>query len=132
MRYNDFLDEQALKTYTHSLNSRARGLGLAQVLTVAEVRGVVLESAGVCAYCNTNLLQQAFELDHIIPLAERGAHHTANLVLTCPDCNRKKAQQTPLKFALATIASSGVVTTTLQRILDFYEAQAQMQGKLFE
>jgi 5-methylcytosine-specific restriction endonuclease McrA len=132
MRYDDFLDEQALKTYTNALNSRARALGLSQVLSVADVRGVVLESAGICAYCNINLLQQAFELDHIIPLAERGAHHPANLVLTCPDCNRKKAHQSPLKFALSTIATSGVVTATLQRIVDFYQAQAQVQGKLFE
>jgi hypothetical protein len=49
-----------------------------------------------CAYCRTaeNLTVATFEIEHIIPLAAGGTTILENLCLSCPTCNRCKANRT--------------------------------------
>ncbi len=132
MRYNDQLDEADLAHYTRAFNTRARRSGRVTALTMAELRGVILESGGVCGWCGVDLFDQPFEVDHIIPLADRGAHHPSNLVVACKACNRQKAGMSPLRFALALAARTGRITPVIQRILTYYNADAPFQPRLFE
>lgn len=131
MRYHDLLDARELIAYTRTFNARARQLGR-PALHTDQVRGVILDSGGTCGWCGVSVVGQAFELDHIIALVDRGAHTPENLVVACPSCNRQKASQPPLRFALALVAQRGDTTPTIQRILDHYQTTAQVQRGLFE
>jgi hypothetical protein len=130
MRYMDLLNLADLKAYAHSLNARAAAQGRA-ALSVGTLRSIILESGGRCGWCDISLVGQPFEVDHIIPLADRGAHTAENLVVACPDCNRQKASQPPLKFAHLMVARRGHATPVIQRLLDHYNSDAQVQPGLF-
>jgi len=61
-------------------------------IPAALCREVIDRSGGCCEYC---LLSQddiffAFEIDHIIAEKHGGKTISANLCLSCPDCNRYK------------------------------------------
>ncbi len=120
MRYDDLLDKTELNTYTRTLNARAKQIGIPTRLSMPDVRGVILESGGVCGWCAVSLLRQPFELDHIIPLADKGAHTPQNLVVACPDCNRRKSSQHPAKFAQALSVQLGQTTPLILRVLSHY------------
>jgi hypothetical protein len=130
MRYKDLLDVNDLKAYARSLNARAAAQGRA-ALSLAALRSIILESGGRCGWCDASLVGQPFEVDHIIPLADRGAHTAENLVVACPDCNRQKASQPPLKFAHLMVARRGHATPVIQRLLDHYKSDAHTQPGLF-
>lgn len=42
---------------------------------------------GLCAYCDRSIREQAYHIEHIIPLAFGGSNGMANLCLSCPRCN---------------------------------------------
>jgi len=48
-----------------------------------------------CAYCQTEeaLTVAIYEIEHIVPLASGGATEFENLCLSCPSCNRYKADR---------------------------------------
>lgn len=46
-----------------------------------------------CRYCGARGI--AMECDHVIPVAQGGAHDDSNLVTACRDCNRSKGARTP-------------------------------------
>ena len=61
-----------------------------------ELRRQVADRAkGYCAYCRSSehLMGVTFEVDHIIPEASGGRTVLENLCLSCPVCNRSKAQR---------------------------------------
>src|ERR1700752_216239 len=49
-----------------------------------------------CGYCLSpqHLVMARLEIEHIIPRAKGGANEESNLWLSCPLCNRYKADQT--------------------------------------
>jgi hypothetical protein len=48
-----------------------------------------------CAYCQSAeaLMGVTFEIEHIIPVSMGGETHLHNLCLSCPTCNRHKANR---------------------------------------
>lgn len=58
-------------------------------------REIRLAAGGRCAYCRSHedLMGISFEIDHVIPLSEGGATALDNLCLSCPTCNRYKANK---------------------------------------
>jgi 5-methylcytosine-specific restriction endonuclease McrA len=48
---------------------------------------------GKCWWCQCELTE--YQVDHRIPLAKLGTNKPNNLVLSCPDCNRRKAAKMP-------------------------------------
>lgn len=62
----------------------------------AELRRRIRERFGdCCAYCQTSatLVISIFEIEHIIPQAAGGQTEFENLCLSCPTCNRYKADR---------------------------------------
>lgn len=55
---------------------------------------------GLCAYCG-HPYGQAFEVDHVIPLAKGGTNWPYNIVIACPRCNRSKGAKMTIKPLLA-------------------------------
>ena len=130
MRYDDFLNEAELKAYVRTLHARAKQYKLRAGWGVAELRGVILESGGVCAWCGVSLLHQPFEVDHIIPLSERGAHTLDNLAVACPNCNRRKASLHPARFAQEMAVQLGKTTPLIERVLAHFGISATFQKPL--
>jgi hypothetical protein len=128
MLYNDFLNPDELEAYAKAINSRSKR----EQISAESLRHRILESAGKCDWCTVSLVQQQFEIDHIIALSSGGSNSSENLALACPDCNRSKASKHPARFAQETFARTGIMTVLLKRVLDYYEAEARVQKSLFD
>jgi 5-methylcytosine-specific restriction endonuclease McrA len=53
-----------------------------------------------CQYCRRQLPTQKLTYDHVIPVARGGGKNWENIVTSCVDCNRKKANRTPEEAGL--------------------------------
>lgn len=129
MIYQDLLDQGALERYAAALNSRAghaRGR-----LTADLLRDRILESGGRCEWCGISLVNAEFELDHVLSLRQGGANSAANLVVACPDCNRRKGRKHPARFAAEIYRATGQPTTLLTRLFRRYGLDSAWQMPLF-
>ena len=100
-------------------------------LSASDLRDRILESGGQCEWCGKGLVNADFELDHIISLRQRGVNAAENLVVACPDCNRKKGQKHPARFAAEISAQTRRKTALVDRILQHYAMNALEQAPLF-
>ncbi|MDE2854116.1 MAG: HNH endonuclease signature motif containing protein [Chloroflexota bacterium] len=131
MIYQDLLDAGLLASYAAALNSRAGGAHAPGRLTAEELRDRILESGGRCEWCGCSLVNAAFELDHILSLSRGGANRASNLVLSCPDCNRKKGQKHPARFAAEIHLRTGRKTALVMRVFERYGIEPARQNALF-
>jgi len=131
MIYQDLLDQGALQRYAAALNSRAGRLGARGHLSVDSLRDRILESGGRCEWCAVSLINSEFELDHVLSLRRGGSNVAANLVVSCPDCNRRKGQKHPARFAAEVYRETGVETCLIGRLVARYGLQAVRQKTLF-
>ena len=56
------------------------------------------ETAGHCIYCGRPVEKDMFEIDHIIPRAQRGKNEYGNKICSCTACNRAKADLIPSEY----------------------------------
>jgi len=129
--YQDLLDARLLASYTAAMNARAGAARAPGRLTVDGLRDRILESGGCCEWCGCSLVNAAFELDHILSLSRGGANKASNLVLSCPDCNRKKGQKHPARFAAEIHHRTGRKTALVRRVLERYGIEPAKQNALF-
>jgi len=131
MIYQDMLDQGALEQYAAALNSRAGRAGAKGRLTADGLRDRILESGGRCEWCGVDLVNAEFELDHILSLKQGGANAATNLALACPDCNRRKGQKHPARFAAEIYRETGRETGLIARLFACYGIEAAQQKALF-
>ncbi len=131
MIYQDILDNRALQSYLADLNARARKCGAPGKLDVAGLRDRILASSGRCEWCGERLVQGPFELDHVVSLNQGGPNTTGNLVVACPDCNRRKGQKHPARFAAEIFNSTGRRTILVDKILRRFMLEPREQLPLF-
>ncbi len=131
MIYQDILDDRALQSYLADLNARARKCGANGELDVAGLRDRILASSGRCEWCGENLVRGTFELDHVVSLNRGGRNETDNLVVACPDCNRRKGQKHPARFAAEIFNSTGRRTILVDKILQHFMLEPREQLPLF-
>jgi hypothetical protein len=65
-------------------------------IPVETARRIRAAARNRCGYCLSpqQLVMARLEIEHIIPLAKGGTNDESNLWLSCPLCNRSKADQT--------------------------------------
>jgi len=131
MIYRDILDIAALEQYAAALNSRAQQAGAGGRLSASSLRDRILASGGRCEWCATCLVEREFELDHIISLKHNGVHSPENLVLACPDCNRRKGQKHPARFAAEIFSRTRCRTPLLDRVMRHFALEPGGQLPLF-
>ena len=131
MIYQDDLDLAALRQYAMALNARAKSLRAHGTLSAAQLRSRILESGGRCEWCGRSLVGSPIELDHVISLGRRGSNTPENLAVACPDCNRRKAQKHPARFAVEIYSETGLRTRLIARVLDYYRIETTQQLSLF-
>lgn len=124
MHYDDFLNMEALNKYATAINQRAASKGASGQVSAEILRALILESAGKCGWCDVSVVRADFEIDHIITLSHGGSNDTTNLAITCPDCNRHKAEKHPATFAQELVARSGITTPLITRVLAFYNVDS--------
>ncbi len=131
MRYQDSLDEAELKRYAAALNGRAAEAHANGRVSVDDLRTVILDSGGRCAWCGVSVVGEDFEIDHLMSLSAGGDNVAHNLVMTCPDCNRRKAGKHPARFA-SELSASGTTSPLVTRILAHYGLEPKVQRGFFD
>lgn len=131
MRYQDELNTTELKKYANALNQRAKSKGIAGRLTLQLLHARILDSGGKCEWCGQSVVNQAFEIDHIISLSKGGHNTVDNLAVACPDCNRRKSEKHPASFAQE-MAQRGNHNALIERVLAHYEVEAHTQQSLLD
>ena len=58
-------------------------------------RNIFKRDKFVCQYCGNQPGTEALTIDHVIPRAQGGESRWDNCVLSCVDCNHRKADRTP-------------------------------------
>ena len=131
MIYQDSLEPDALEQYAAALNGRAKRSGAEGQLTVASLRDRILASGGCCEWCGASLVNTAFELDHVVSLKQSGSNTPANLVVACPECNRRKGQKHPARFAAEIYSQTGRRTDLVNRVFQHFSLEPAAQLSLF-
>lgn len=132
MIYQDYLNQHDLQRYASSMNARAKQVQAKGILTADALRDRILESGGCCEWCGEDRVNQSFELDHVISLSQQGMNTADNLVVACPDCNRRKSGKHPARFAAEIFNETRHKTRLLSRILQDYEITPKTQLSLFD
>lgn len=68
---------------------RARRQAAVGTFTVDDIKLLYEAQHGCCAWCS-KLLNEKYEIDHVIPLSRGGSNWPTNLALACERCNRSK------------------------------------------
>lgn len=69
----------------------SRGRSSSQILDEFSLR---IRAQYRCEYCQKELQDQLYEIDHIIPLSLGGSNTAENLAMSCARCNRNKGSRT--------------------------------------
>ena len=132
MIYQDMLVEAELAQYAADLNGRARQSGAPGRIDIEALRDRILACGGRCEWCGVSLVAVEFELDHVISLKGGGGHSPANLAVACPECNRRKGQKHPARFAAEIYSETGRRTTLLERVFAHFALDPTEQLSLFD
>jgi hypothetical protein len=87
-------EDQKEKHRVYSKNRKAALRGSSGKFTVKDVRKILDMQNGVCAACNTDIINN-FHVDHIMPIKLGGTNYPDNIQLLCPPCNLSKAAKHP-------------------------------------
>ncbi len=132
MIYQDYLNQHELQRYASAMNARAKRVKAKGILTAELLRDRIFESGGRCEWCHVDLVNQDFELDHVQSLSQHGMNTAENLVVACPDCNRRKSGKHPARFASEIYSETGHKTALLDRVLHDYDITLTTQMSLFD
>ena len=69
-------------------------------LSAAESKRIAATYGWRCAACG-ELLPAAFQIDHVVPLADGGADDESNMQSLCPGCHADKTQREAIRRAKA-------------------------------
>lgn len=58
------------------------------------------QQRGKCFYCFKSLKGHRINIEHMISMSNRGTNNTNNLVIACPDCNKKKGSRNASRYDL--------------------------------
>ena len=85
-RSNAIYCSKTCKSMDHTFKHR----GKTRVASTARRRFIYERDAGSCYVCNAPVPSDAFELDHLVPVAAGGTSEDFNLAVSCRFCNRSK------------------------------------------
>jgi 5-methylcytosine-specific restriction endonuclease McrA len=126
----DLIPSLQLQRRAADMNARARRFGALGTLHPLVLGELFLKSGGVCAWCG-KILDDAviIEFDHVTPFRLRGENTRANLCVACADCNRRKADKHPARFAQEQ-AARGIQTPLVADMLHRHGLDSAAQGRL--
>jgi len=66
-------------------------------------KNVYLRDRGVCQYCGNRVAMTDFTYDHVRPKSQGGKTQWENIVVSCIQCNHRKADRTPEQAGMSLI-----------------------------
>jgi hypothetical protein len=78
--------------------ARRRGIGAEGLHTGDDIKRIMKDQKGRCAYCRKKVGKE-YHIDHIIPLAKGGTNFARNIQITCAKCNMEKHARDPIDHA---------------------------------
>lgn len=85
------------KFLARSHRRRVKDPETGSVFTEKDVKRIYALQKGLCTCCGVKL-GNAFERDHIIPIALNGTNDPKNIQLLCIPCNKRKSDKHPVDF----------------------------------
>lgn len=64
-------------------------------VTTEQINKLIKDSENICFWCDEEIPRGKMHLDHIYPLSKGGKDENNNLVVSCEDCNKRKANKLP-------------------------------------
>lgn len=58
-------------------------------------KALIKRDRSTCQFCSQKLMASQITIDHVLPRAQGGITSFTNCVVSCHDCNNKKAARTP-------------------------------------
>jgi 5-methylcytosine-specific restriction endonuclease McrA len=89
--------ENPTKAQAQWRRNRARRVGAEGRHTWEDVASKYQAQDGRCWWCNCKV-GDSYAVDHVIPVSRGGSDNPENIVITCPNCNRRKHAKLPHKF----------------------------------
>lgn len=119
-RWKELNPEQArIDNQLHNNSYRARKLGLEDTFRLAHWRLTLEAFAHRCAFCGVD--GALLEMEHVVPMSERGPNAPGNVVPACRPCNAQKSGRTLAKFCelrhIPSDAVERIKKTALQTLL---------------
>jgi 5-methylcytosine-specific restriction endonuclease McrA len=65
----------------------------------ADVLRIYEMQKGKCHWCFKAVTLGKHHIDHIYPLSKGGGNEVNNICISCPTCNLKKGNKTPVEFS---------------------------------
>lgn len=82
--------------------NRAARYGTVSEQPLGVIQELYAQQKGCCHYCNIEFdryLDDAYHVEHKLPLSRGGTNDRENLVLSCPKCNLQKQSRTPEEWS---------------------------------
>ena len=80
------------RLYTHDRRAKIKETG--GFCTKTDIERQLEGQKGRCWWCR-KILRGKYEIDHRVPIAKRGPHLPANIVISCVTCNKAKHDKLP-------------------------------------
>lgn len=87
--------DNPLKVRAREARRRARLTKAEGNFTKADIKLQYKSQRGRCWWCQSDLEEQGYHIDHLVPLVQGGSNKPENLVLACPSCNCSKGGKMP-------------------------------------
>lgn len=96
-----------------------------------DVASLWARAKSLCEWCGQKLSLEDAGQDHLIPLSKGGSNSADNIVLSCSNCNTRKATKHPARFA-AEQKAQGISTDLIEAYLEKYKNNPGVQLILSE
>lgn len=63
-------------------------------------KNIWLRDKGLCQYCGVFVTLDEMQLEHVIPIDQGGRSNWLNIVVSCNECNSRKANRTPAQAGM--------------------------------
>lgn len=92
--YHKHIEESRKNARINSANRRAKVKEVGGKHTKSDITRMLINQKDRCYYCQKKL-NGVYNVDHVIPISRGGSNDPSNLVIACPQCNKKKSYKMP-------------------------------------
>jgi hypothetical protein len=132
--FGHFLTSQKIESRAHGANLRARLYGVPGQLEQADLDALLLNSRGICFWCEQQSDPRFLVLDHVVPMRKGGPNTLSNLRPSCRHCNELKRDLDPVEFISQNLLRTVEIEEIRRSVLGeaSLDSDAYLNGTLLE